>query len=228
MIVDFTETLAAVQSRPVLNVEPPLPPRAKRRTPRSLRVKAAFQAAEVASADVSTNVPRQPVEESANEENGPLIANAPSSQTTRLPQINAETPVEENACDALTTYATTVEPDRSFYFSESTETARSADAPRPSTSAPTSTFSDAPNQTQSRKAPRLTILQRFVKLVAQNQTPAVAPPREPQIPNRFGENVAFVVSPFASPEPPTQPIDASFPFVVDAFEPAPQDYFSYF
>jgi hypothetical protein len=103
----------------------------------------------------------------------------------------------------------------------------------PRSDAPASAFSDvafdvSASTPQRSNAPRLTILQRFVKLVAQTQEPVVAPPREPRLPENFGENVAFVVSPPATPEPTTQPLDAAFPFVVDAFEPAPQDCFSYF
>ena len=165
--------------------------------------------------------------------------NAPPQETEQVSAIDAETPFDANVRDALTAFAATVEPDRSFYFSESTENARSAPRQTSPTVFLTSTRStstlpsvptptEAPTQAQRAQKSRLTILQRFVKLVAQNQAPVAASPREPQTPKNFGENVAFVVSPSALSEPTTQPVDAAFPFVVDAFEPASQDYFSYF
>ncbi|MBQ7814143.1 MAG: hypothetical protein IJ387_06585 [Thermoguttaceae bacterium] len=73
----------------------------------------------------------------------------------------------------------------------------------------------------------MTILQRFVKLVAQTQGPELPAPSESQNSNDFGENVAFVVPSLDAFEPTTA-ADAPFPFVVDAFEPAPQDYFTHF
>ena len=236
-LVDFTETLAAVQPRSALNVVPVVPPRTKRRT---LRVKAAFQvdAAPSARADLETPADALDAPSPADETNAPKesdvspIADAAPQKTPSIPQINVETPFETVDGDALTAFATTVEPDRSFYFSESTESARpaySSQNPQTAPLQPSSTFADVPvSSSQRSSARRLTILQRFVKLVAKNQESAVAPSSESRRPSPFAENVAFVVSPSASPEPTAQPVDASFPFVVDAFEPAPQDYFSYF
>ncbi len=269
IVVDFTETLANVQPRPVFNVEASVPPRVKRRTPRSLRVKAASKldagassaepktldasnasAAESNTLDASNASPAEPkpldasaqtVETPAAVDNAPAFLNAPPQETEQVSAIDAETSFDANVRDALTAFAATVEPDRSFYFSESTENARSAPRQTSPTvfltstrststlpSVPTPTSAEAPAQAQRAQKSRLTILQRFVKLVAQNQAPVVASPREPQTPKNFGENVAFVVSPSALSEPTTQPVDAAFPFVVDAFEPASQDYFSYF
>ncbi|MBQ2851179.1 MAG: hypothetical protein IJE77_11915, partial [Thermoguttaceae bacterium] len=178
------------------------------------------------------------------EENASSISNAPSPQTAPPSQTNAGLSPEATECDALTTCATTVEPDRSFYFTESTESARFSQAalPSPFTSStlrdaevqgalPAPPSADFPPETPAKSrrsnAPRLAILQRFVKLVAQTRRADVpAPPSN--APSDFGENVAFVVSPTDSFGQTAQSSDASFPFIADAFEPAPQDYFSYF
>ncbi|MBQ6828103.1 MAG: hypothetical protein IJO46_08835, partial [Thermoguttaceae bacterium] len=86
----------------------------------------------------------------------------------------------------------------------------------------------SPDFPQRSSAPRLTILRRFVKLVAQTRRPDVPSTFESQAPDDFGENVAFVVPPLDSFEKTALPVDASFPVVVDAFESAPQDYFTHF
>ena len=242
-LVDFTETLANLPSRPALNVQTPVLPRSRRRSSRSLRVKAAFKvddgASSHANSEPSANVALSPKSEADFQSETVSSISDAALETASSPQTNAEPPFASNESDALTAFATTVEPDRSFYFSESTESAsflrRSPDAQpilltsRPTNSAPRrrpGPGSDVPSQRS--RAPRLTILERFIQLAAQNQRSAVFSTPESQVSNDFGENVAFVVSPLVSLEPSTLPNNVAFPFIADAFETAPQDYFSYF
>ena len=225
-----------------MNVAPSAPARSKRQTRRALRVKSAFKFNDADSNDAKeagavalVPFPRSSQDGGDSENISPIVNETPS-KTARSPYFDAVASGQTVENDALTAFATTVEPDRSFYFSESTESAYFPYSPQPAPSnasreaeSTSKSLKNAPSDFPQRSnAPRLTILQRFVKLVAQNRRPDAPSSPAPPIPNDFGENVAFVVSPLDALDPTALPVDASFPVVVDAFDSAPQEIFSHF
>ncbi|MBR4832721.1 MAG: hypothetical protein IKU86_00100 [Thermoguttaceae bacterium] len=218
-VVDFTETLADFAPRTAVALAPkPTQPRSRRRSkrlqPLALNAESVEKTSTPQTPLVDNALPRSAeVENDVWQSTETTIAPAPSayiSESTEILQL------AENVSSAQTVVAVAC----SFETSASEAPSSPAAASRPSVD-----FDENVRSTRSSER-RLPIFQRFVKLVARNARPDVAPnlaSNDGETPEKtssadFGANVAFVAAAFA---PPTE----SAPFFADASNAAPFSHF---